>query len=219
MPNNQYTFKTDTARFMSYVSKGAPGECWIWNGTLRPDNYGRFKFRGRRMGAHNWAYEYFVGPIPEGMTIDHKCHKKELCQLGNLCPHRRCVNPDHLEPMSHAENVRRGNSGKLQSSRTHCPSGHEYTPENTFVVKLKRLKSDGSQAYGRMCRECGNIRRRQWYRDQVDHDVMAFKDRTHCPQGHPYDEANTILDKKGRRCRECKLSGLREYKKRAKIKQ
>jgi hypothetical protein len=57
------------------------------------------------------------------------------------------------------------------------------------------------------------------YRRSVDHVVIAGKDRTVCPQGHPYDEANTILDKKGRRrCRECKLAGLREYKKRAKLK-
>jgi hypothetical protein len=80
-------------RFWSKVDKS--GDCWLWTGTIT-NRYGRFFLaHGRMTPAHRWAYESLVGPIPEGLTIDH------------LCRNPPCVNPDHLEPVTVQENVRR----------------------------------------------------------------------------------------------------------------
>jgi hypothetical protein len=77
------------------------------------------------------AYEMLVGPVPDGLELDH------------LCRVPACVNPDHLEPVTHIENVRRGRS--YWAERTHCSAGHEYTRENTRITKR-----------GRTCRACKN---------------------------------------------------------------
>lgn len=73
----------------------APTGCWEWDGTLSVEGYGVFRENYRQIKAHRWTYEQFVGPIPDGLTIDH------------LCRNRRCVNPAHLEPVTAGENARR----------------------------------------------------------------------------------------------------------------
>lgn len=103
------------------------GDCLIWTGQLRPDGYG--KVRSRQ--AHRVFYELLVGPIADGLELDH------------LCRNVRCVLPAHLEPVTRAENMRR-----RYATYTHCKRGHEYTPENTYVMP---------RGY-RDCRTC--IRRR-----------------------------------------------------------
>ncbi len=78
--------------------------CWIWHGDVENTGYGRIsRGRGRadRDLAHRWMYKRLVGPIPESLQIDHLCRRK------------RCVNPAHLEPVTPAENQRRGNAAKL----------------------------------------------------------------------------------------------------------
>lgn len=82
-------------RFWTYVDKAGPGNCWLWTGRLERNGYARFRHDGQRSGAHRYAYELEVGPIPDGLTIDH------------LCRVRHCVNPMHLEPVSGRENTRR----------------------------------------------------------------------------------------------------------------
>ncbi len=77
---------------MKYVEI-QPDGCWVWTGYLSP--YGKFGVSGRRPVAHRWSYEYHVGPIPDGLTIDH------------LCRNPSCVRPDHLEPVTLQENMRR----------------------------------------------------------------------------------------------------------------
>ena len=94
--------------------------CWGWDGNHNWKGYAQFD----RSGAHRYAYELHVGPIPEGLQLDH------------LCRNRWCINPEHLEPVTNQENSRRGNTGKTVSGaarlRTHCRNGHELTPENTW---------------------------------------------------------------------------------------
>lgn len=117
------------------------GGCHLWTGSLVM-GYGRFRINGETVGAHRWIYEQTIGPIPEGMSIDHLCHNSDLsCTDADECRHRRCVNPDHLEAVPIGENVARGGNGR----KTHCKRGHEFTPENTYVQP-----SNG----GRLCRIC-----------------------------------------------------------------
>jgi len=116
--------------------------CLVWVGALDGGGYGRIHFDGKARKAHRISYELSRGEIPSGLEIDH------------LCRNRCCINPDHLEPVSRRINVLRGKSPKQlsdwQKSKTHCPQGHEYTLENTYI------KVGG----GRDCRSC----QREWQR-------------------------------------------------------
>jgi hypothetical protein len=96
-----------------------------------------------------------VGDIPTGLTIDHTCHTKD-CDEGVICSHRRCVNPDHLEPVTHQVNLLRGRGiPAINAAKTHCIRGHEYTPDNTAVYLNER-----GTPY-RACRQCERERQRE----------------------------------------------------------
>lgn len=96
-------------RFWVKVNKRRGG-CWLWTGAKKR-GWGRFRvWRGRwtHIPAHRWAYEAAHGPIPDGIYLDHTCHTDDLdCPGGDDCPHRPCVRPSHLEPVSDEENGRR----------------------------------------------------------------------------------------------------------------
>ena len=114
--------------------------CWFWLGAKGAAGYGNLKYKQRTIPAHRAAYETFVGPIPEGLHIDH------------LCRQPGCINPEHLEPVTKRENERRGIRGLLT---THCPAGHAYDEANTYYY--------GEQ---RHCRTCRRDRARRYYHEQ-----------------------------------------------------
>lgn len=117
--------------------------CWLWTAATNSKGYGCFGIDGRRYLAHRLAYEDAVGPIPDGLTIDHLCRVKT------------CVRPSHLEPVTLRENVRRA-----KSLITHCPQGHPYEGDNLVMRRNKR-----TGWVMRNCRECLNTARRVKARD------------------------------------------------------
>lgn len=124
-------------RFWSRVEKMPDGGCWMWTGYLNHarGGYGQAVVANRRTRrAHVVAYEILVGPVPEGLVLDH------------LCRVRACVNPAHLEPVTIAVNNWRGEGPTFLTAKTNiCRRGHEMTAANTYVQP-----STG----GRSCRKC-----------------------------------------------------------------
>lgn len=130
-------YPTLTERFWAKVDGRGEGVCWSWTAALASGGYGLFTVHERMVLSHRFAYELLVGPIPDGLHIDH------------LCRNRRCVNPDHLEPVTCRENVLRGVSNSARNARkTHCPQGHPYDDENTYITPVG----------GRNCRACKRAR-------------------------------------------------------------
>lgn len=141
---------TPEQRILERVVVDETTGCWIWQKALGGGGYGQFGIGDTVRYAHRFAYELWVGPIPAGMTIDHLCHSNDPTCPGGECVHRRCCNPAHLEVVTRGENVLRGvGFAAVNARKTHCPQGHEYTPENTFVVKATGWRN---------CRKCGRER-------------------------------------------------------------
>jgi hypothetical protein len=122
-------------RFWAKVNK--TDTCWLWTACKKADGYGQIGVGGGKLkSAHRLSYEMHVGPIPPGLVIDH------------LCRIRHCVNPAHMEAVTPQVNTARGIGGHNMSAKTHCPSGHAYTPDN-IVRRADRKRS---------CRTCCNAR-------------------------------------------------------------
>lgn len=119
-----------TAKLEEYVLARVDrtGDCWDWTGSMYSNGYGRVRC-APNSGAlvHRVAYTLWVGPIPEGLTIDH------------LCRNRRCINPVHLEAVTLTENVRRTPKVQRQIKATHCPQGHPYDEANTYRYRNVRM--------------------------------------------------------------------------------
>jgi hypothetical protein len=93
-------------RFWAFVKKG--DGCWHFSGSIASNGYGRFFTTDGVVAAHRFAYEETVGPVPDGLDLDHLCHNRDRsCPGGWDCAHRRCVNPAHLEPASRSLNMKR----------------------------------------------------------------------------------------------------------------
>lgn len=139
----KYTDAERVAAFWAKVKK--TDTCWNWMGARRPVGYGTFMGPGRKhVAAHRFAYQLEVGAIPDGLFLDH------------LCRNPRCVNPDHLEPVTNAENILRGNGMSARNARkTHCKRGHPLSGGNLVLT-----------GYGRQCRTCANARQARYYRER-----------------------------------------------------
>lgn len=137
-------------RFWEKVSKDTG--CWEWQAARYPTGYGMYMLKKRPRYAHRIAYELAIGPIPPGLEIDH------------LCRNRSCVRPDHLEPVTKAENILRSESPPAQSARaTECPNGHPWDAANTYWYRGWRH-----------CKACRRETNRAWAeKKQNRHKVPA----------------------------------------------
>jgi hypothetical protein len=113
--------------------------CLLWTATKSSLGYGSFHSKDRMVPAHRWLFEYCFGAISKELDIDH------------LCRNPPCVNPNHLEAVTHKVNMSRGG----QAMKTHCPRGHPYDEANTYHIPTRG---------GRDCRACINRRGSEYYR-------------------------------------------------------
>jgi hypothetical protein len=156
MPKGIYprTLKPPAERFWPKVQKTKT--CWLWTGAKDGRGYGTLQ-RGRRgegqVKAHVLAYELLVGPVPEGLELDHV--------KANGCISKRCVKavadefgPAHLEPVTRRENQLRGDGmGSRNARKTHCPQGHPYDEANTYHYRARR-----------QCRICRAASQIEWWK-------------------------------------------------------
>lgn len=151
--------------------------------------YGQIRIDGELHYVHILSHELFVGEIPDGYEVDHRCHDPHACIGGPACPHRPCFNFRHLKAVTGAENSARS----VSRVRTQCPQGHPYDEANTAYYKGHRV-----------CRKCHSAR--QVARKKAQRAERGpIPPKTHCKNGHPLSGDNLHVTPEGhRRCRACK---------------
>lgn len=131
------TRQSAPVRFFTKVAQR--GDCWVWTGAKTPCNYGNFGDQGKTWRAHRWSYEYMVGPIPDGLQLDH------------LCRNRLCVNPAHLDPVPSVVNNNRVPDENRNQPWERCSRGHLLDEANTYVAP--KAYSDRTNI-NRTCKTC-----------------------------------------------------------------
>jgi hypothetical protein len=135
--------KSDEERFWAKVHKDPRTGCWLWTAATTQKGYGEFRYKGKVRRAHRVAFMWANGWLPAApFQLDHLCHN------------RACVNPGHLEPVTHRENQERSDLTKvaLARARSHCPHGHPFDEANTIIRRD-----------GRGCRICAREAGRRSY--------------------------------------------------------
>lgn len=126
---------------------GLKGNCHLFNRGKRARGYGGIFFNGKNILVHRYVWERTNGPIPDGLELDHQCMQQACCNL------------DHLRLVTHrvnsTENVE-GSNWQIQSQKTHCSRGHEFTPENT-AIRTGKQHSSGNH---RRCKQCSRINKK-----------------------------------------------------------
>lgn len=149
---------------VKFEDRGYKTPCWVWCLHTSGSGYARGRVPGRERRnyfIHRETYEAFVGPIPDSLQLDH------------LCRVRTCVNPHHLEPVTNRVNALRGvGPTAINARKTHCPRGHEYTPENT------RIRNSGWRA----CRACDAIRAQDQRRKRLRDGKGGGEGRWQAPE-------------------------------------
>ncbi len=134
--------------------------CWHWTGSQWSNGYGQANFNGRRFQAHRFVFEQHKGAIPDGLVLDH------------LCRNIICVNPDHLEPVTHAVNLGRGMAPTVIIARSgSCAQGHRMEGDNIYT----------SPSGARRCRAClVETRRRRYLRHKAENNVPDRRPQGGC---------------------------------------
>lgn len=178
-------------RFWRHVERPSPTTCWNWTG-FKIRGYGKCNYKGYPQLAHRFAYEDLVGPVPDGLTLDH------------LCRNRACVNPAHLEPVTNRENCLRGESITAQNARKDvCLNGHPLTDDNLYQNRLPR----------RVCIICNRARAAAYKRAKIEARGPILP-RTHCREWHLLSGENLMVVRianraPARRCRTCERARKR----------
>lgn len=143
--------RTALERFYAYLDTHDPAQCWRWQGATDKDGYGVFSPSGKgTVRVHRWAYEQLVGPIPDGLVLDH------------LCEQRDCANPQHTRPTTNRNNVLRSatSPSAVNARKAECHQGHALAGDNLTV------NANGA----RLCRIC---ERERWQRSNEKRKVPA----------------------------------------------
>ena len=135
---------TDMKRLLAKVD-ASNSDCWNWTASTTTRGYPQFRLDGKVVKAYRTMYEYFVGPIPDGLDVNH------------ICGNRLCMNYRHMELVSRTETLLRAGvpdmTHKRYAAQTHCKRGHEYTEANTQWQKIKGV-------WCRNCKTCRAVRAR-----------------------------------------------------------
>ena len=223
-------------RLKHLVPVGSKEDCWQYGGYIsKQTGYGTIHAkagnRWNKYHAHRLIYTALVGELPTNIVLDHTCRN------------RRCVNPNHLDPVTDRVNVRRGATIIARAlAKTHCKNGHPFNAANTFMRGnhrrcracniLYKLRSKQA-AKGTLMPlseakptdehfQCLDTKRLEAIDAQIsklrDSSVdLRFENRTHCPKGHEYDQCNTYINKQGHRsCRACHRESERKRRERQK---
>lgn len=186
-------------RFYSYVFHDFNG-CWRWTNRLI-EGYGNFWIGKTCYRAHVFSYLIHKGEVPEGLVLDH------------LCRIRDCVNPNHLEPKTIKENILCGEGiAAINSKKTHCKHGHEFTENNIYNYEEHRGNSVSDTRHCKICRERNSKKRNK---TTISGTGQINKQKTECKNGHVFTEENTYTYKGkyglARGCKLCRKANQKKF--------